>query len=79
MPPLPEPPIILDGGFPMNGSLPNVLGGESDSNHTILSTQKCPFRSEKYFFTFFSQKWVILRGAPRFEEVIPCENNCGES
>ena len=62
-----------------NQSLQNVFGRECDSNHTILSTQKCPSRSEKYFFTFFSQKWVILRGAPRLEERIPCENNGRES
>ena len=52
----------------MNESLPNVLGREYDFNHTILSTQKGPFGSEKYFFTFFSQKLVILGSMPRLEE-----------
>ena len=62
-----------------NESLPNVLGREYDSNHTIFSTQKGPLGSEKYFFTFFSQKWAIFAGIPRLEEEIACEYSCGES
>ena len=36
-----------------NESLPNVLGREYDSNHTIFSTQKGRLGSEKYFFALF--------------------------
>ena len=59
----------------MNESLPNVLGGEYNSNHTFLSTLKGPLESEKYFFTFFSQKWANFAGIPRLEEGISGENN----
>ena len=63
----------------MNENLPNVWGREYDSNHTIISTQKGPSGSEKYFFTCFSKKWVIFAGIPRLEEGISGKNNCGES
>ena len=49
----------------MNEGFRNVMGREYDSNHTILSTQKGPLGSEKYLFTFFGQKRVILGGIAR--------------
>ena len=44
----------------MNGSLPNVLGRECDSNHAIPSTQKCPSGPKKTFSPFLVKNGSFL-------------------